>query len=149
LCGIQSSLLRLLGEINSVNWKVFFRADYSKAERQAILCRALAETNVTAWVNAMDVLIDWILISLYRHDPSLGTYIPGSQGSIMNSSRLATSYPAVQAMLKSVHEKRHESNLSHAQQKRTGRSTRNIKYKYLKIAKPLIKAAINEIASHW
>lgn len=129
-----------------VNWKRFFGNDYSNAEKQIICCRAFAETDITAWINAMDVFNDWLLISLYRNDPSLGTYKEGKVGSVMNSKRLKTKYPSIHAMIESIHNKRYESNLSHAKQGRTGRPTQRIKYSSLKKEKPIIRAAISEIA---
>jgi hypothetical protein len=132
-----------------VNWKRFFGNDYSNAEKQIICCRAYAETDITAWINAMDVFNDWLLISLYRNDSSLGTYMAGSIGSVMNSKHLRTKYPSIQTMIISIHQKRYESNLSHAEQKRTGQPTQMIKYSYFKKAKPIIRAAISEIAEKY
>ena len=146
VCGINYSFLRMVERTAKVNWKRFFGNDYSHAEKQIICCRAFAETDITAWINAMDVFNDWLLISLYRNDPSLGTYKEGKVGSVMNSKRLKTKYPSIHAMIESIHNKRYESNLSHAKQGRTGRPTQRIKYSYLKKAKPIIRAAISEIA---
>ena len=146
VCGIDYSFLRMVEIKVKVNWKRFFGNDYSNAEKQIICCRAYAETDITAWINAMDVFNDWLLISLYRNDSSLGTYMAGSIGSVINSKRLRTKYPSIQTMIISIHQKRYESNLSHAEQKRTGRPTQRIKYSHLKKAKPIIRAAISEIA---
>jgi len=147
ICGIKNSFHRMVSSKENVNWKTYFGKDYSKAEKQIIVCRALAETNITAWINAMDVFNDWLLISLYRNDSSLGIY--KAIGSVMNSKRLKKKYPSIQAMIKSIHHKRYESNLSHAKQKRTGQPTQRIKYSYLKQAKPVIRAAISEISTKW
>ena len=146
VCGIDYSFLRMVERTAKVNWKRFFGNDYSNAEKQIICCRAFAETDITAWINAMDVFNDWLLISLYRNDPSLGIY--KAIGSVMDSRRLKIKYPSIQSMIKSIHHKRYESNLSHAKQGRTGRPTQRIKYSYLKKAKPIIRAAISEIADN-
>lgn len=105
------------------------------------------ETDITAWVNAMDVFDDWLLEALYDQDKSLGIY--SAIGSVIDAKRLVQNYPNVQAMVKSVHEKRYVSALSHAKEKRTGRPTQPIKFAYLKTAKPLARAAIIELAAKW
>jgi len=148
-CRIRMSFTRMFGRVRDVQWRTVFGRDYREAERQAILCRAYADTNATAWVNAVDVFNDWLLMSLYGHDPSLGTYVPGSVGSVMGSRRLRSKYPAIQAMVRSIHEKRRESALSHAKEKRTGRPTRAVRFSYIRKAKPLIRAAISELAVKW
>jgi hypothetical protein len=50
-CGIEWSLARLVGRASSVHWRAVFGADYRQAEKQAVQMRALADTNVTAFVN--------------------------------------------------------------------------------------------------
>ena len=146
VCAVATSFKRFAGVKTPFNWKKFFGADYRQAERQAVICRALADTNVSAWVNAFDVFIDLILIALYRRDHSLGTYAAGRVGSVMNSTRLTTSYPAFQQLVKLVHEKRYESNLSHAKQRRSGKATKQIKYSFLTKTKPLLRKAVSELA---
>jgi len=146
VCGIHGSFERMPGRVQAVNWKKFFGPDYRKAEKQIIMCRALAETNITAWVNAYDVFCDWLLSSLYRNDTSLGTYNSGGIGSVKDSSRLSAAYPAIQVMIKEIHEKRSQSNLSHAKQRRTGKATRTVKFSYFRTVKPIIRAAIYELS---
>ncbi len=146
-CGIHLYFKRLVGRIPDVRWRALFGPNHRQAESQAILCRACAETNITAWVNAMDVFDDLLLSALYRQDVSLGVY--GALGSVIDSKRLAQNYPNVHAMAKSVHEKRYASALSHATERRTGRPTEMIKFAYLKTAKPLVRAAILELATKW
>jgi hypothetical protein len=148
-CGIHMYLSRLAAGIPVIRWRDVFGGEHPLVERQATLCRAFVETNITSWVNAMDVFDDWLLIALYRHDPSLGKYVPGSVGSIIGSTRLKAAYPAILAMVKSIHEKRYESPLSHAKEKRTGRPTRPIKFSYLRMAKPLVRDAVLELAAKW
>jgi hypothetical protein len=146
-CGIHVYFKRLVGRTPEIRWRALFGPNHRQAESQAILCRACAETNITAWVNAMDVFDDLLLSALYGQDVSLGAY--SALGSVIDSKRLAHNYPNVQAMAKSVHEKRYASALSHARERRTGRPTETIKFAYLKTAKPLVRAAILELATKW
>ncbi len=120
---------------------------YKHAERQAVSCRALADTNVTAFVPALDVFNDLLLDGLYRLDPSLGTYILGNIGSVMSSPRLQTNYPLTFALAKTIHSKRLESELAHPVVRKTGKPTGRVRYSYLKTAKKLLRAACSEIKS--
>ncbi len=75
ICGIAVSLERIVGrQLPTIEWGSIFGKRYANVERHAIWTRALSDTDVTAWVNAMDVFDDWLLIALYGHDRSLGTY---------------------------------------------------------------------------
>lgn len=144
-CGIDLSLSRMLGTVDVVNWRAFFRHDYRKAERQIVNCRARWDTDMTAWVNAMDVFNDWLLGTLYRRDTRLGTY--GGLGSVLApSGRLASHYPATFAMVDSVHQKRYGSLLSHATERRTGRATGVVRYSYARTVAPLIRRAVTELS---
>src|SRR5205823_2050056 len=72
VCGVEVSMSRLLGRtLPRIDWKAVFGLHYVQAERQALWCRAYAETDITAWVNAMDVFNDWLLQGLYAHDATL------------------------------------------------------------------------------
>ena len=144
VCGIHLSLTSIVGELPEVDWQGLLCQDYKQAERQTVWCRAYAETNATAFVNAMDVWNDLLLCALYRQRPSLGTYT--AVGSIMNSSRLKKSFPGVQALIQNIHQHRYESLLSHAQQRRTGKPTGHIKYTYIRMARRLIRSAVRELA---
>jgi hypothetical protein len=53
-----------------------------------VYCRALADTDISAWVNAMDVFDDLLLNALYTHDSSLGKYTLGQIGSVLHGGRL-------------------------------------------------------------
>lgn len=153
VCGIRTNFDRLLGGKGpAIDWPAVFGRHYRRVERHAVWCRALAETNVTAFVNAMEVFNDWLLGALYKHDPSLGTYNTGSVGSVLGSTRLQANYPAVHALVVSVHEKRSESALSHAWKTVGGRRVKPtgfVKYAYLRTAKKLIAAALTELAAKW
>jgi hypothetical protein len=139
----------MLGTVPTMNWKAVFGTNYRDGEKHTIYTRALAETNVSAWVNAVDVFNDWLLVALYAHDPSLGTYTFGSIGSNMHSKRLKKDYPAIQAVVVDIHTKRLESPLSHAKTKSTGKPTKPIRWGYLKVGKRLLRKALVELAAKW
>jgi hypothetical protein len=146
ICGIKQSLGLMSGANASVNWKVFFGTDYRHAERQIVECRGYATTNATAWVSAMDVFLDLLLSSLYRHDGSLGTYNVGGIGSVLGSARLKAIYPQVQEIVESIHLKRYGSLLSHAKEKRTGKPTKAVRFSYLRTGHRLVRGAIGELS---
>jgi hypothetical protein len=147
--GVEKSLKALLGQRTGVSWRSVFGKSYKQAEKQAVFCRALAETNATAFVNATDVFNDLLLSRLYRHDRSLGTYTLGSMGSILTSTRLKSSYPSTFNLILDVHERRYVSSLSHPVARRTGKPTGRIKFSYLKRAKRLMRSAFAELAARW
>jgi hypothetical protein len=147
--GIERSLSRLVGQATGVNWRAVFGRGYKQAEKQAVFCRALAETDATAFVNAADVFHDLLLSRLYRHEPTLGVYVLGQVGSILTSNRLRGRYPRVFALISAIHEKRYVSSLSHAKARRTGKPTGRIKFEYLKTARLLMRRAFAELAAKW
>jgi hypothetical protein len=150
VCGISQSMCRLLGKsVAAIDWRKIFGNDYRQAERQAVLCRALADTNITAWGPAMDVFMDLLLSCLHKHDSMLGTYILGNIGGILKSTRLATHYPCTLKLTRSLHEKRLESWIVHPRVKQTGKRTGPLKHAYLRTAKPLMRAAFQEIDGRW
>lgn len=144
-CGISESLRRMLGTIPAINWKAVFAGNYRDVEKHIVYTRALADTNASAWVNAMDVFDDWLLSALYTHDTTLGKYTSGKIGSVIGSTRLKLKYPAIQALVKSIHHKRLESSLSHAKIRSTGKPTKPIHWGYLKTGKMLFQKALNEL----
>ncbi len=148
-CGVHTSLERIAGSAARVNWRSFFGANYGVAERHAVECAAFAETNPTAWVNAMDVFDDWLLTGLYSNDSSLGSYTTGKIGSVMLSTRLQACYPKVHEMVKKIHEERYESLLSHARVQRTGKPTRVVTFKFLSGMKEIMRKAIGELATNF
>jgi hypothetical protein len=93
-------------------------------------------------VNAIDVFNDLWLDALYRHDTTLGAYTLGNIGGVLKSTRLKTDYPAISKLANQLHEKRLESDLSHAEVKATKTPTKPIKFDWLKIgARILLKGA--------
>ncbi len=149
-CGVSASMKRLLGKTApDVNWRRVFGPDYSKAERQAMWCRAYSLTDMTAFVNALDVFNEWLLSSLYQHDTSLGGYTLGNIGGALNSARLKTGYPAISSLVASVHNQRLRSMLSHPIVRNTGRVTRQVRFSYLPVAKRLLMKALQELKAKW
>jgi hypothetical protein len=149
-CGVSASLKALLGATTpEVNWRRVFGSDYTNAERQALWCRAYSLTDITAFVNALDVFNDWLLNRLYQHDTSLGTYALGNIGSVLSSPRLKAGYPAILALAASVHNQRLKSMLSHPVVRSTGRVTGQVRFSYLPVAKGLLTKALQELKVKW
>jgi hypothetical protein len=152
VCGIERYFRKLLGaSSHSIDWKRLFGRDYRGAERQAVLCSGRAEADITAWVNAMDVFDDWLLKAIFRRDKALGSvYKIGNLGSMMGQRNLKTKYPAVQALVVEIHEKRGESSLSHPVKKKGGVIVKRaglIRYRYIFRAKKIIRKALMELAN--
>lgn len=149
-CGIFTSMEGLLGKAApDVNWRSVFGREYAKAERQALWCRAYSLTDMTAFVNALDVFNEWLLSRLYQHDTSLGTYTLGKIGSVLNSTRLKAGYPAILSLVSSIHKQRLKSMLSHPTVRNTGRVTGQVRFSYLPIAKRLMLKAFRELKAKW
>jgi hypothetical protein len=149
-CGISACMAELLGKsLPRINWRGVFGGEYTKAERQALWCRAYSLTDMSAFVNALDVFNDWLLSRLYLHDTNLGIYKLGNIGSVLSSNRLKTGYPAVFALVSSVHNQRLKSMLSHPTVRSSGRGTAPIRFSYLPVAKRLMLKAFKELSANW
>ena len=149
-CGVADSITALLGNrAPDVKWRKVFGAEYAKAEQQAIWCRAYSRTDMTAFVNALDVFNDWVLSGLYQHDTSIGTYTLGKIGSVLTSTRLKAGYPAIFSLVSSVHNQRLKSMLSHPTVRNTKRVTGQVRFSYLPVAKRLMVKAFKELNTKW
>ncbi|MEI6400193.1 MAG: reverse transcriptase domain-containing protein [bacterium] len=152
-CAIEIHFNKWLGQsITTIDWKTIFGSNYKQACTLAFNCRKEAAINITAWVNYMDVFNDLVLNSLFLHDPTIGNHILGNIGGSISSNRspFARKYPCIFAMAKSIHDKRLESELSHARTRSTGKPTGPIKHKYFnKEGKILVLNAFKEIALKW
>lgn len=148
-CGVHTSLTAMLETVPRVNWRKFFKTHYRDAERQIVICRGYYSTDVTAWVNVMDVFNDWLLCALYAANPTLGYYKLGKIGSVLGAptGRLATMYPNLFAMVKDIHDRRLESLLSHPKTASTGKPTRPIPFNYVFKGKRLLRRAIEELSA--
>lgn len=149
VCGISLSIRRMVGSVSDVNWHLFFGMDYRKAEKQIVCIAAYNETDVTSWVNAMDVFNDWLLNALHRNDTSIGQYKLGDLGGSLNNRKRKIKYPAVSALAKGIHDRRYQSNLSHAIQRYSGKATGPISWDYFKTGRKLLKGAVYELAQTW
>ena len=93
-CGINNLMQRLDAKIPLGNWKRLFGTSYDQAERQAVEVTALSGTNITAFVNALNVFNDLLLNAVFQADGAIGGYTLGKIGSALNAtSRFATKYP--------------------------------------------------------
>ena len=145
-CGIGHALKKLDPKISSVKWKKLMGRNYAQAEKQAIEVAALSGTNITAFVNALDVFNELFLDSLFPADGAIGNYTLGKIGSSLSpTSRFAVKYPAIFALAREVHEARYLSMYSHPRVGKTAKPTRKISYRFLGKAKVLLKAAVCEL----
>ncbi|MBA3773097.1 MAG: RNA-directed DNA polymerase [Ramlibacter sp.] len=145
VCGIRLGIAEITGADIGVGWKRLFGKNYKEAEALLVTCKGYFRTNPTAWVNATDGFVDWLLFALYRADPTLGTYALGTVGSVMHSVKLKTAYPAVSALLNEIHKKRYSSHLSHAVVKTTKKATGPVPYRWLRIGARLLATAAREL----
>jgi hypothetical protein len=146
VCGVDQMFVNLLGStVEGMRWKTFFGKHYLRAQRQAVTCRALLATNITAWVPALDVLNDLLLDSLFCLRPALGTHTLGSFGTLYKNPAFQSNFPKTWKMVKQIHDKRLESELAHAVVKTTKKPTGPIKFRYVATARWLIRPALAEL----
>lgn len=149
-CGLSTSMERLLGTAApDIKWRTVFGQEYAKAEQQALWCCGYSLTDMTAFVNALDVFNDRLLSRLYQHDTSLGTYALGKMGGVLSSTRLKAGYPAIFSLVSGIHNQRLKSMLSHPTVRNTGRVTGQVRFSYLPIAKRLMLKAFRELNAKW
>ena len=148
-CGVEWAFSQLTGISTRIKWRSVFGPRYRQAQTLAIELRALAATNVSAFVNAADVFNDLLLSRLYAHDPTLGGYTLGNIGSVLNSLRLRNGYPRIFDLCSNVHTERLKCLLSHPVVKQTSKPTSRIPYRYLSKAKRLYRAALIEMEARW
>ncbi len=145
VCGIRLAIQEMAGQDIAVDWRSLFAGNYKQAEAQIVMCKGYFKTNATAWVNATDSFIDWLLVGLFSVDTSLGTYQIGNVGGVANSARLRAKHPALLRFLTLVHGKRLESHLSHAVTRSTQRPTRTIPFRWLRIGAVAMRRAAMEL----
>lgn len=148
LCGISASFTKLDKRIVQKNWKKFFGAKYSQAEKQAVEIAALSGTNITAFVNTLDVFDELLLDALFKKDTSIGIYTLGKIGSVLHTStsKFKRKYPATHALAQGIRDAR--SNMySHPLIKATSKPTKKISFKFLPKARKLLFFSISELAA--
>jgi hypothetical protein len=145
VCGIRLAIMEMTGHDIPIRWKKFFGKLYKRAEAQITTCKGYFKTDPTAWVNAIDVFNDLWLNALYCHDTTLGNYTLGKIGSVLKSTRLKSDYPAISKFANQLHEKRLESDLSHAEVKLTKKPTKPIKFKWLRPGARLLLRGTQEL----
>jgi len=146
ICGISRSFKKINPRISSAKWKRFFGAGYTQAEKQAIVIAALSGTNITAFVNALDVFLDLLLDTLFKKDGNIGSYQLGNIGGALKpNSRFAINYPATFRLALDVHKAR-ANNLSHPIVKGTNKPTKPVKYQYLRKVRKLLFDAFTELS---
>lgn len=145
-CGIQKSVERLVPRIPVINWKNIFSSHYQQAEIQAVEICSLAGTNITAFVNALDVFNDLLLDALFSKDGTIGKYTLGKIGSVLTpGNKLNKNFPHTFDLAYEVHEARYQSMYSHPRVKSTAKPTKKIGYRFLGKARGLLSKAINEL----
>ena len=88
-CGISKSFAKLVPRFPTLNWKRLLATHYSQSEKQAVELVALSTTNITAFVNALDVFNDLLLDALFAADGTIGGYTLGHIGSALGISNLS------------------------------------------------------------
>lgn len=146
-CGINHALNKLDPQIPTLNWKKLFGTRYSQAERQIIETVSASGTNITGFVNYLDVFDDLLIDCVFRNDGTIGTYNLGRLGSVLNAptGNLASKFPKTYALAKEVHDRRYESMASHPLIGRTGKPTKRITYKFMSTAKRLMRECFAEL----
>lgn len=145
-CGIQKSMEKLAPGSPVINWKSLFGTHYQQAEIQAVEIVSLAGTNITAFVNALDVFNDILLDAIFSKDGTIGKYTLGKIGSVLTkNNKLDRKFPNTFTLAYEVHEARYQSMYSHARVKSTAKPTRKIGYRFLGKAKKLLLNAIIEL----
>ena len=104
--------------------------------------------NITGFVNLLDVFNDLLLDAVITKDGSVGSYKLGHIGSVLNAptGKLATKFPKTYALAKEIHDRRYESMASHPLNRKTGKATKRISYKFLPAARKLLRESIAELA---
>lgn len=146
-CGINNAFTKLDRRIPIANWKKLFSVRYSQAELQLVETVAASGVNITGFVNYLDVFNDLLINAVYIADPSIGGYTLGKIGSAVHAptGRFAIKYPRSYTLAKEVHDYRYESMASHPLNRKTGKPTKRISYKFLSVAKRLLVECIKEL----
>lgn len=145
VCGIRMAVKEMTGADIEIKWRKFFGKSYAQAESKIVACKGYYKTNPTAWVNMLDVFNDLFLDTLFHRDGTIGAPSLGNFGGITHNVKFSTKFPKTHAYAVLVHEKRLESELSHAVVKATKAPTGRIPFKWLKIGRVALSAAATEL----
>lgn len=145
VCGIKLAIYEMTGQDIPVEWKKIFGRNYKRAEAQIVASKGYFKTSPSAWVNSMDGFNDWLLQAVHDADGSLGGYTLGQLGGVLEKNSLKTSYPKVLKLCREIHQRRYESHLSHALQKRNRKPTKAIPYRWLKTGARYLAQAAREL----
>ena len=146
VCGIRLAIGEITGYDIAIPWRKFFGKSYKRAEAQITTSKGYFKTDPSAWVNSLDVFMDLLLDSLHRNQPSLGGYTLGRPGSTLdNPVRLRANYPALTSLAIEFHQKRLESDLSHAIVTRTKKPTTRIKFDWLRKGARIFLSGMQEL----
>lgn len=147
VCGIQMAIFEMTGRDVEINWRKCFGRKYRQAEAKIVACKGYYKTDATAWVNMLDVFNDLLFDTLFRRDGTIGAPSLGNFGGVIQNAKFKGKFPKVHAYAVSVHEKRLESELSHAIVKATRKPTKRIPFKWLKTGQKLLSAAVSELSA--
>ena len=133
------------------DWRGALATRHRHIERHALVVSAYGKTDMTAFVNGLDVLNDLLLDVLVHHDGGVGTYPIGHIGGFISSgtSAFASKYPAFKALCVEVHELRKESALSHPIVRASGRATGRIKFTKMRPLRRAMMRGYSEIIQTW
>lgn len=146
VCGISMAVKEMIGFDIVINWRLFLGKNYKQAESKIVACKGYIKTNPTAWVNMLDVFNDLMFDALFRRDGSIGSPSLGNFSFVYRNVGFKTKYPSTQAYAVLIHEKRLESELSHAVVKLTKAPTGRIPFRWLKKGKTALKSSLMELS---
>jgi hypothetical protein len=146
VCGIRMAIDEISGGNLTINWRKFFGKSYSQAEVKIVACKGYLKTNPTAWVNMLDVFNDLMLDLLFQRDGTIGSRNLGNFGGVTHNTKFIAKYPKTHAYVVLIHEKRLESELSHAVVKGTNAPTTRIPFKWLRTGQRALLTALAELS---
>lgn len=148
-CGVNHAFQKLDSHIPVLNWRQLFGARYPQAELQAVEIAAASRMNITGFVNLLDVFNDLLLDAVVEKDGTVGSYNLGHIGSVLKAptGKLASKFPKTYALVSEVHDRRYESMASHPLIRKTGKATKRISYKFLPLARRLLRESAAELST--
>ena len=126
------------------DWKTFFGSNHKHAERMMLYLKRDRESNIDAFLVALDSYCDFLTAEIYRRLKP-GKTFPNFGHAIKKDTALLRKLPKAMACFQKLHNLRLESTTAHPRSRKTGKPTRRLKhYDFYKIRLELI-AAFNEI----